>query len=141
MTAPVVAVNTLHLVLPHYGSVSAGFPSPADDYIVDRIDITDYLIGNAEGTFVLQIAGDSMTGAGLAPGDRILVDKTLEPRSGDVVIAVLNGEFTVKRWVVRQGRYYIEPANPAYPVIDVSEEPDFRIWGVVTRSIKEYRRI
>lgn len=139
--APVIPVDKLHIVLPYYGHISAGFPSPADDYIEDRINLSDYLVRNEEGTYVLRISGDSMIGAGLAPGDRILVDKSLEPKSGDIVVAALHGEFTVKRWVLRAGRGYLEPANPAYRTLDVTDEPDFQIWGVVTRSIKEYRKL
>jgi DNA polymerase V len=141
LSAPVILLEKLHLVLPYYGQISAGFPSPADDYIEDRINLKEYLVHNEEGTYVLQIGGDSMLGAGLSPGDRILVDKSLEPKSGDIVVAALHGEFTVKRLVMRAGRCLLEPANPAYRPMDVTEEPSLQIWGVVTRSIKEYRRL
>lgn len=119
--------------IPVYSSkVQAGFPSPADDYIENYLDLNTKFIHNPSATFVLQATGDSMVEAGIFSGDWLLVDKSLEATDGKIVIAALNGELTVKRLSRREGRVQLLPANPKYAPIEVTEELDMVIWGVVT---------
>ncbi|MEW6766004.1 MAG: translesion error-prone DNA polymerase V autoproteolytic subunit [Pseudomonadota bacterium] len=122
--------------LPLFGhKIAAGFPSPADDYVEDRIDLNQHLIRHREATFFLRVTGDSMLGAGIHDGDLLVVDRALDPADGKIVIAVLDGELTVKRLERRGGRVRLLPENPAFPAIEVSNEQDLVIWGVVTSVI------
>lgn len=124
------------LRLPLFGhKIAAGFPSPADDYVEDRIDLNQHLIRHKEATFFLRVKGDSMLGAGIHDGDLLVVDRALNPADGRVVIAVLDGELTVKRLDRKAGRVRLLPENPAYPVIEVNNAQDLVIWGVVTNVI------
>jgi DNA polymerase V len=113
-------------------SVRAGFPSPAADYAESGLDFNELLINNAATTFVVRAEGESMLGAGIFPGDFLVVDRSLVARKEDIVIAALDGEFTVKRLKYRDGRFILAPENPAYPVIRVDEASELTIWGVVT---------
>ena len=113
-------------------SVSAGFPSPAEDYIEGRLDLNRHLIKHPGATFFVRVAGDSMIDAGIHPGDILVVDRALEPTDGNVVIAVLDGELTVKRIAHRGGHLHLVPDNPAYPALPIHEDMEFEIWGVVT---------
>ncbi|WNV05748.1 translesion error-prone DNA polymerase V autoproteolytic subunit [Candidatus Methylospira mobilis] len=116
--------------------ISAGFPSPADDYVEDRIDLNEQLIRNKAATFFLRVQGESMTGAGINPGDTLIVDRSLAPASGTVVIAVLDGELTVKRlWFDQSGVVELRAENPRFPPIPVGEYQQLEIWGVVTSVI------
>lgn len=115
--------------------VSAGFPSPAADYEEGRLDLNRYLIKNPPATFFVRVAGDSMIGAGIHPGDLLVVDRSLEPRDKNVVIAALNGELTVKRIRIRRKKIYLEAENEIYASREVSAEADFEVWGVVTNVI------
>ncbi|MFH7325878.1 LexA family protein [Desulfurivibrio sp. C05AmB] len=117
------------------GGVSAGFPSPADDYIDSRLDLNDFLVKHAAATFFVRVAGDSMIGAGIHDGDILVVDRSLEPVSGKVVIAVVNGELTVKRLQQENGLVRLVAENPNYPPIELTEETAGEIWGVVTSVI------
>lgn len=122
--------------LPLFGhKIAAGFPSPADDYVEDRIDLNQHLIRHKEATFFLRVTGDSMLGAGIHDGDLLVVDRAIDPADGKIVIAVLDGELTVKRLERRGGRVRLLPENPAFPAIEVSNEQDLVIWGVVTSVI------
>ncbi|MEW5972218.1 MAG: translesion error-prone DNA polymerase V autoproteolytic subunit [Pseudomonadota bacterium] len=124
------------LHLPLFGhKIAAGFPSPADDYVEDRIDLNQHLIRHKEATFFLRVKGDSMLGAGIHDGDLLIVDRALDPVDGKIVIAVLDGELTVKRLERRKGIIRLLPENPAYPPIEVKNEQDLVIWGVVTNVI------
>ena len=124
--------------IPLYSSrVRAGFPSPADDYIEQSIDLNERLIAHPAGTFMVRASGDSMTGAGIQSGDLLIVDKSLEPAHGKIVIAALNGELTVKRLSQREGRIQLLPENDNYPAIDITDDLDLVIWGVVTFVIHE----
>jgi DNA polymerase V len=116
-------------------TVSAGFPSPAEDYIEGRLDLNQHLIKHPAATFFVRVAGDSMTGAGIHPGDILVVDRSLEPRDASVVIAVLDGELTVKRISRRAGRLYLVPDNSLYQPLEILEEMEFEVWGVVTSVI------
>lgn len=113
------------------GKAAAGFPSPATDHVERRLDLTEHLVLHPETTFFMRVKGDSMTGAGIHDGDLLVVDRSLEPASGRVVVAALDGELTVKRLQRRQGRIMLKSENPAYPAITVGEDRDLQIWGVV----------
>ncbi|MDL2059996.1 translesion error-prone DNA polymerase V autoproteolytic subunit [Mesosutterella sp. AGMB02718] len=120
--------------------VHAGFPSPATDYVQDEIDPVSMLTDHAESTFFLRTEGESMIGAGIFPGDLLVVDRALEPRSGDVVIANVNNEFTVKRYYRRGGVLELRPENPDFPVLRPREGDEWSIVGVVTRSVHPFRK-
>ncbi|MEB3351425.1 MAG: translesion error-prone DNA polymerase V autoproteolytic subunit [Cyanobacteriota bacterium] len=124
------------LLLPLAGeSVAAGFPSPADDYVEVGIDLNEQLIRHPSSTFFLRVSGDSMVGAGIHHGDLLIVDRSLEPRPGRIVVAVLEGAFTLKRLARHHGRLRLEAANPAYPPIHLSDADDLRLWGVAVHAI------
>lgn len=115
--------------------VEAGFPSPAEDYIEGKLDLNHHLIKHPAASFFVRVAGDSMLGAGIHPGDWLLVDRALEPTEGRIIIAVVNGELTVKRLNRSKGRLYLIPSNPSYPSLEIDEAMDFQVWGVVTTVI------
>ena len=115
--------------------VAAGFPSPADDYVDVGIDLNDQLIRHPTSTFFLRVSGDSMNGAGIHDGDLLVVDRSLDPRPGRVVVAVLDGGFTLKRLTRHQGRLRLEAANPSYPPLDLQSCDDAQIWGVAIHVI------
>jgi DNA polymerase V len=132
---PVIAIERIKTHLPYFESVSAGFPSPADDYIEEKLNLDKHLIKNPSATFFVRVAGSSMIGAGIYPDDILIVDRSLEPKNKDVVIALLNGELTVKRFVKANNKFYLKPENPEYKPIEISRDGDFMIWGVVTNVI------
>ena len=115
--------------------VSAGFPSPADDYLDRRLDLNEHLIKNPAATFFVKVAGDSMTGAGINDDDMLIVDRSLEPASGNIVIAVINGELAVKRLLKKNGNCQLVAENQHYPPLDINEDTPLEIWGVVTYAI------
>lgn len=115
-------------------SVHAGFPSVAQDYMVADFSLDDHVIPHPETTFIVSVTGDSMQDAGIWDGDLLIVDRGLDPESGDVVIAALDGELTVKRLLVNGGGVLLHPENPLYDDIIVGEPQDLVIWGVVTGS-------
>jgi len=122
--------------LPMYAStVQAGFPSPADDYITGKIDLNQQLIKRPASTFFVRVAGESMKDAGINDGDLLIVDRSLEAKVGKIVIAVVNGELTVKRLRIENGKGTLMPENPDFDPIDVTEDSDFKVWGVVTNVI------
>jgi len=121
---------------PLYGSkVAAGFPSPADDYLDQALDLNEYLIRNQASTFFLTVEGNSMVGAGIFDGDLLIVDRSVKPINDKIIIAVLNGETTVKRLKFDNGTVWLMPENPDYKALEISFEMDFKIWGVVTNVI------
>ena len=115
--------------------IAAGFPSPADDYVEERIDLNRHLIRHKEATFFLRVQGDSMINAGIHDGDMLIVDRAIEPVSGKIVIAALDGELTVKRLSASGGVVCLLPENPDYPVIEIGADQDLVIWGVVIHVI------
>ena len=121
------------LRLPLFEStVPAGFPSPASDYMEGRLDLNELMVKHRTATFFVRAAGDSMTGAGIHSGDILVVDKSLAPEPGNIVIAEVDGEFTVKR-LRREGRtVWLMPENEAFEPIELGEGADLRVWGVVT---------
>jgi len=130
--------NTVHLPLVAT-LVRAGFPSPAEDYIEDRLDLNEQLVAHPNATFYVRVSGESMLNAGIQDGDTLVVDRSLEARNDDVVIATLNGEFTVKRLVYRASQPWLIPCNPAFSDIELTEDMDTVIWGVVTSVIHKFR--
>jgi DNA polymerase V len=116
-------------------SVSAGFPSPADDYLEGRIDLNQQLVKHPAATFFVRVTGDSMIDAGIHSGDTLIVDRSLIPKHDNIVIAVIDGELTVKRLASEQSKIYLLPENKNYTPIEISEEMNFEIWGVVTNVI------
>ena len=119
--------------------VAAGFPSPAEDHAVQRIDLMAELIRHPQATFLLRVRGDSMREAGIFDGDVVLVDRAIRPRSGQVVIAVVDGEFVCKTLFMRAGRVRLKAANPTYADIEPREGQSLEVWGVVVAAIKQFR--
>ncbi len=115
--------------------VSAGFPSPADDYIDRDLDLNEHLITNPAATFFVRVAGDSMTGAGINNNDILIVDRSVAPISGKIVIAVINGELTVKRLIKTETSCRLVAENPDYSDIEITGEMELEIWGVATSAI------
>jgi DNA polymerase V len=118
--------------------VPAGFPSPAGDYVESSIDLNEWLIGNKLATYIVRVEGDSMAGE-IHSGDRLIVDRSLEPRHRDVVVACVDGELTIKRLLVVGGRYFLAADNPEYPRLEIDGDRELVIWGVVTHSIRRLR--
>lgn len=122
--------------MPLYSStVSAGFPSPADDYLELSLDLNQHLIKHPSATFYVRVKGDSMVDAGIYDGDLLIVDKSLEPKNDSIVVCVVNGEFTVKKLKKTGEKLYLIPQNPRYNPTQISEEMEFQVWGVVTYTI------
>jgi DNA polymerase V len=117
--------------------ISAGFPSPADDFKQQRISLDKELIKNKEATFFARVSGQSMVGAGLDDNDLLVVDKSLEPEHNKIAVCFIDGEFTVKRLKVEADGIWLQPENPDYEPIKITEENNFVIWGIVTSVIKK----
>lgn len=115
--------------------VEAGFPSPADDYIEGEMDLNKHLIKHPAATFFVRVAGDSMVDAGIHPGDILIVDRSIEPADKKVVIAVVNGDLTVKRIRMIKGKIFLMPENENYKPIQIEKEMNVEIWGIVTNVI------
>jgi len=116
-------------------SVSAGFPSPADDYMEGKLDLNKYLIKNQSATFFVRVTGDSMINAGIYSGDILIVDRSLIPKDGSIVIAVIDSELLVKRMQYIKNKIYLSPENPKFEPIEITVEMNFEVWGVVTTVI------
>lgn len=116
-------------------AVAAGFPSPAQDYFDGRIDLNAHLIKDITSTYVVRVTGSSMEGAGISDGDELIVNRALEPRDGSVVVAVLDGELTVKRLRITPTGVILQAENPKYPDIRVAALSELTIWGVATRCL------
>ncbi len=112
--------------------IQAGFPSPATDYIEKSLDLNEYLIEHPAATYFIRVDGYSMINAGINPDDILIVDRAIEASNNKIVIAVYDGELTVKRLAVRKGIYYLVPENPQFDEIKITGEVEFSIWGVVT---------
>ncbi|MDE2132696.1 MAG: translesion error-prone DNA polymerase V autoproteolytic subunit [Betaproteobacteria bacterium] len=120
--------------------LSAGFPSPAEPYEEEALDLTEYLVRNRAATFLFTVKGDSMKGAGIVAGDKVLVDRALEACHGDIVVAAVAGEYTLKRLFRREGEVALLPENPAYAPIRFREGAELQVWGVVVGLVRRYRR-
>ena len=122
--------------LPFYScSVSAGFPSPADDHLDGELNLNEFLIHHPAATFFVRVSGSSMLGAGIHDGDLLIVDRSLEPRDGKIIIAAINGELTVKRLREQGDKISLEPENKNYPSIELMEGDEMQVWGVVTNVV------
>jgi DNA polymerase V len=134
-----VPISHAQVLLPLAGDrVQAGFPSPAEDFAVKRIDLTEVLVTHPQATFLLRVSGESMKDAGIFDGDMLVVDKAIKPRHGHIVVAVVDGEFTVKYLYQRAGRVKLKPANVTYPEITPKDGQTLEVWGVVTCAIKRF---
>lgn len=123
------------------GGIRAGFPSPAQDYIAESIDLNRTLIRHPAATFYARVVGDSMSGEGIVEGDILIVDRSVEAEHGDLAVCCVNGEFTLKRLCLDRGdRIYLMPSNRRYRPIEVTGDDDFMVWGVVIYTIKANRR-
>ena len=124
------------------GGIKAGFPSPAQDYITESIDLNKILIRHPETTFYAKVAGDSLTDAGISDMDLAIIDRALEAQNGDYVAAYVDGEYTLKQFRLDEANHcaWLIPANEKYNPILVTEENEFLIWGVVTSVIKRFRK-
>ena len=120
-------------------SLAAGFPSPAEDYLDTGIDLNEHLIKHPASTFFLHVYGHSMIGAGIHDGDLLIVDRELSPNPGSIVVAILDGDFTLKRLKFQDGITYLDSENPNYPAIDLSKYGDIQIWGVAIYSIHKIK--
>lgn len=131
--------NSPSLSIPIFSSrVQAGFPSPADDHLEDQLDLNKHLIHHQEATFFVRAQGESMLNAGIHPGDILVVDKSLPAKSSKIVIAVVDGEFTVKRLHKYKGKITLKAENPEFDDIEICEGSELIIWGVVTSVIHQY---
>jgi DNA polymerase V len=138
--APLPDLPTTTEQLPLFGHKAAsGFPSPADDYVEDRLDLNRLLVHNKSATFFLRVRSDSMVNAGIFDGDIIVVDRAVEPADRSVVVAVVDGELTVKRLRLRNGSAELHAENPKYPPIRFREGQELTIWGVVTSAVHAVR--
>ena len=130
-----VVSKGLYEVPMYSNKVAAGFPSPADDYLEDKIDLNQYLVKHPAATFLVRASGESMINAGIFPNDILVVDRSLKAEEGKVVIAVVDNELTVKRYRKKGKNIVLEPENEAYDPIIISEESEAFVWGVVTNVI------
>ena len=135
---PVAALARASAVPMFVSRVAAGFPSPATDYMQDGLDLNEYLVQHKAASFLFEVKGDSMKNAGIMDGDKVVVDRSIEPRHGKIVIAVVEGEFTIKRLYRRAGRIELRPDNPAYPVIAIPPDTQLEVWGVVVGVVRRY---
>lgn len=130
-----------HMPLPFADQgIQAGFPSPAQDYISETIDLNRELIHHPAATFYGRVSGDSMIDEGIEPGDILVIDRSIEPADGELAVCCLDGEFTLKRISLRQGQVWLVPSNERFDPILVTPENSFEVWGVVTYTIKQHRR-
>lgn len=130
--------DTLNIPL-YLSLLHAGFPSPADDYKENSLDLDELVIQNPKATFYIRVSGDSMKNAGIADGDIVVVDRAMSARHNSIIVALLNGEFTLKRLSYKNNTIYLVPANPLYKPIRITEEAEFQVWGVVTYCIHKVR--
>jgi DNA polymerase V len=119
--------------------ISCGFPSPADDYRESELDINELVIAHPEATFYVRVSGDSMEGLGICEGDVLVVDRALDARENAIIVALVNGEFMVKRLVTRGNTLTLMPENPRYNPLPITNEMEFRVCGIATYGIHRLR--
>lgn len=142
VAATPAALAGLDIVISEAGeAVYAGFPSPAQDYWSGDIDLGEHLIRDRTATFIVRAVGSSMERAGIFDGDRLIVDRSITPQHGHIVIAILDGELTVKRLQLERGRIVLHAENPAFPDIEIPELSDVSCWGVVTWVLHRASRV
>lgn len=120
-------------------TTQCGFPSPAEDHAQQRIDLNDILIHQPDATFYMRVRGESMRDAGISDGDHVIVDRSLDPKHGDIVMAVVDNEFTIKTLYKKRGVVRLAAANPTFPDIVLRDGQELVIWGVVTWTLKRNR--
>ena len=137
LASPIRVDARLPLTVPFMAStIAAGFPSPADDYLDHPLDFNELLVTHPAATFAARVAGDSMTGVGIFAGDIAVVDRAVTAHDGCIVLGILGGEFTLKRYRASGRRVWLEAANPAYKPIPITEDSGFEVWGVVRHTIR-----
>lgn len=124
------------LALPLFGPIAAGFAAPVEEHVEDRVSLADFLVRDPLSTFLLRVKGDSMNGAGILEGDLVVVERGAEPRVGEIVVGVLDGEFTLKRLAKEKGKVFLHAENPAYPDLHALEE--LQVAGVVRGVVRKY---
>ncbi|MCB1119690.1 MAG: translesion error-prone DNA polymerase V autoproteolytic subunit [Chlamydiia bacterium] len=122
-----------------FATVEAGFPSPADDFIEKKLDLHEMMVPRPAATFFVRVSGESMVGAGIHPGDLLVVDRSLSPGHGKIIVALVDGDFTVKRLIKGGNGYILAPENHSYCSIELTPDMDFQVWGVVTYVIHRAR--
>ena len=125
-----------HDQIPVVEGIHAGFPSPAEDYAEPVLDLNRYVVKNQASTFYARISGNSMEGVGIQDGDIVVIDKSLEPANDQIAVCFIDGEFTLKRIHLDNGRLFLMPHNPDFPPIEITEDNNFQVWGIVTYVIK-----
>lgn len=132
---------TTHIHLPYADhGIQAGFPSPAQDYISESIDLNHEIVKHPAATFYGRVSGDSMVNEGIEEGDLLVIDRSLQPEDGDLAVCCVDGEFTLKRIKIEPERVWLIPANESFDPIMVTPDSQFTVWGVVTYTIKRKRR-
>lgn len=132
--------NPTELKMPLYLSkVSCGFPSPADNYIESKLDLNEHLVQHPAATFFVRVEGQSMIEDGIYEGDLLIVDKSLKPVDGSIIIVAIDGELTVKKLKIKNNEGYLTPSNPNYKTIKVNENQELHCWGVVTYAIHKFK--
>lgn len=121
--------------------LSCGFPSPAEGWAEHILNLHDYLIQKPAATFFVRVEGDSMVGVGIYKGDLLIVDRSIEARHGSIIVAVVDGDFTLKRLVRRGGDIYLHAENPKYKDLRITPEMTFEIWGVAIHTVHDLRRV
>ena len=133
-----IATDHKCYLIMYRSKVAAGFPSPADDYIDKQIDLTELLIRTPAASYIATANGDSMLGVGIFDGDLLIVDRSIKACSGHIIIAAIDGLLTVKRLILKaNGKIFLQAANPKYPAIEIKENMELHIWGVVTNVIHD----
>lgn len=127
--------TTKHALPLYLSHIKAGFPSAADDYLDKKLDLNEHLIKHPSSTFFVKVKGDSMVGAGISSGDMLIVDRSIEAKHKRIIVAILNGEFTVKRFSKREDKVFLLSENPNFKPIEITPDIDFEVWGVVLHVI------
>ncbi|GAB4451089.1 MAG: translesion error-prone DNA polymerase V autoproteolytic subunit [Bacteroidia bacterium] len=131
------ATTDTNIELPFISAVKAGFPSPAQDFMEETLDINSLVVKNPVATFYARVQGNSMIHLGIEDGDILVIDKSLEPIDGKIAVCIVDGEFTLKQIKIKDKKVFLMPANPDYPPIEITEEKQFMVWGIVTYIIKK----
>ncbi|NUF35661.1 translesion error-prone DNA polymerase V autoproteolytic subunit [Acinetobacter oleivorans] len=136
-----LVLRSTQMLIPYaLEKINAGFPSPAQDYIDKALDMNEHLIKNETATFIVKVASLSMLNAGIEIDDELIVDRSLDAKHGDIVVALIDNDFTVKRLMIEESRKWLKAENPEYKNIYLSEGQELIVWGVVTHIIKITRR-